>query len=197
MVDFFNFILDFIRVDLLIGFGWYSVMFFILRLFKYRKDILTEFDKNACKTFIFLGILFAVVWFLAVMLDYALIMTEDEKMQFLGRLTGEYSFGIWFQPLFWLMITQLIRFNIVKKYLFFRILIVIPFVLTFERFVIIVTSLHRDYLPSSWTMYEDLGFTWWEFLLSILLKAIEFSLIVLAYKYATPSILKCKTIKNN
>ncbi len=24
----------------------------------------------------------------------------------------------------------------------------------FERFVIIVTSLHRDYLPSSWTMYS-------------------------------------------
>ncbi|MEY2630528.1 MAG: hypothetical protein RLZZ469_1425 [Bacteroidota bacterium] len=159
MVDFFNFILDFIRVDLLIGFGWYSVLFYILRLFKYKKDILTEFDKNACKTFLFLGILFAVVWFLAVTLDYALIMTEDEKAQFLGRLTGEYSFGIWLQPLFWLIITQLIRFNIIKKFLFFRILIVIPFVLTFERFVIIVTSLHRDYLPSSWIMYQDLEFT--------------------------------------
>jgi molybdopterin-containing oxidoreductase family membrane subunit len=24
----------------------------------------------------------------------------------------------------------------------------------FERFVIVVTSLHRDYLPSSWTMYS-------------------------------------------
>jgi len=24
----------------------------------------------------------------------------------------------------------------------------------FERFVIIVTSLHRDYLPSSWTMFH-------------------------------------------
>lgn len=24
----------------------------------------------------------------------------------------------------------------------------------FERFVIIVTSLHRDYLPSSWSMYK-------------------------------------------
>jgi hypothetical protein len=197
MVDFFNFILDFIRVDLLIGFGWYSVLFYILRLFKYKKDILTEFDKNACKTFVFLGILFAVVWFLAVAIDYAVIMTENEKTLFLARLTGEYSFGIWLQPLFWLITTQLIRFNIIKKFLFFRILIVIPFVLTFERFVIIVTSIHRDYLPSSWTMYQDLEFTWWEFLLSILLKAIEFSLVVLAYKYTAPKILKFKTIKSN
>lgn len=195
MID-FDFILNFIRIDLILGFGWYSVLFFTLKLFKYKKDLLTEFDKDACKTFVFLGILFAVIWFLAVTLDYAMIMTEDEKTQFLGRLTGEYSFGIWFQPLFWLIITQLIRFNIIKKFLFFRILIVIPFVLTFERFVIIVTSLHRDYLPSSWTMYVDLGFTWWEFLLSILLKAIEFGLIVLAYKYVTLSILKFKTIKS-
>ena len=29
----------------------------------------------------------------------------------------------------------------------------------FERFVIIVTSLHRDYLPSSWTSYSP---TWVE-----------------------------------
>jgi molybdopterin-containing oxidoreductase family membrane subunit len=29
----------------------------------------------------------------------------------------------------------------------------------FERFVIIVTSLHRDYVPSSWTMYHP---TWVE-----------------------------------
>lgn len=195
MID-FDFILNFIRIDLILGFGWYSVLFFTLKLFKYKKDLLTEFDKDACKTFVFLGILFAVIWFLAVTLDYAMIMTEDEKTQFLGRLTGEYSFGIWFQPLFWLIITQLIRFNIIKKFLFFRILIVIPFVLTFERFVIIVTSLHRDYLPSSWTMYVDLGFTWWEFLLSILLKAIEFGIIVLAYKYVTLSILKFKTIKS-
>lgn len=195
MID-FDFILNFIRIDLILGFGWYSVLFFTLKLFKYKKDLLTEFDKNACKAFIFLGILFAIIWFLAVTLDYAVIMTEDEKTKFLGRLTGEYSFGIWLQPLFWLIITQLIRFNIIRKFLFFRILIVIPFVLTFERFVIIVTSLHRDYLPSSWTMYVDLGFTWWEFLLSILLKAIEFGLIVLAYKYVTLSILKFKTTKS-
>jgi molybdopterin-containing oxidoreductase family membrane subunit len=31
----------------------------------------------------------------------------------------------------------------------------------FERFVIIVTSLHRDFLPSSWDMYTP---TIWEFL---------------------------------
>ena len=196
MVD-FDFILQFIRIDLILGFGWYSVLFFTLKLFKYKKDLLTEFDKDACKAFVFLGILFAIVWLLAVTVDFVVIMTEEEKTQFLNRLTGEYSFGIWLQPLFWLILTQLVRFNIIRKFLFFRILIVVPFIITFERFVIIVTSLHRDYLPSSWTVYNYIGFTWWEFLFSTLLKAIEFSLIVFVYKYTNQSLLKFKTVNHN
>jgi molybdopterin-containing oxidoreductase family membrane subunit len=32
--------------------------------------------------------------------------------------------------------------------------IVVNIGMWFERFVIIVTSLHRDYLPSSWTMFQ-------------------------------------------
>jgi len=35
----------------------------------------------------------------------------------------------------------------------FIISIVVNVGMWFERFVIIVTSLHRDYLPSSWTMF--------------------------------------------
>jgi len=36
----------------------------------------------------------------------------------------------------------------------FAVSIVINIGMWFERFVIIVTSLHRDYLPSSWGMYS-------------------------------------------
>jgi molybdopterin-containing oxidoreductase family membrane subunit len=36
----------------------------------------------------------------------------------------------------------------------FIISLVINVGMWFERFVIIVTSLHRDYLPSSWTMFQ-------------------------------------------
>tara|TARA_B100001027_G_C16118498_1_gene263782 strand:- start:286 stop:597 length:312 start_codon:yes stop_codon:yes gene_type:complete len=36
----------------------------------------------------------------------------------------------------------------------FVISIVVNIGMWFERFVIIVTSLHRDYLPSSWTMFS-------------------------------------------
>jgi molybdopterin-containing oxidoreductase family membrane subunit len=37
--------------------------------------------------------------------------------------------------------------------------IVVNIGMWFERFVIIVTSLHRDYIPSSWTMFYP---TWYD-----------------------------------
>jgi hypothetical protein len=33
-----------------------------------------------------------------------------------------------------------------------------------ERYVIIVTSLHRDFLPSSWGMYQGTRFDWFAFI---------------------------------
>jgi molybdopterin-containing oxidoreductase family membrane subunit len=36
-----------------------------------------------------------------------------------------------------------------------------------ERFVIVVTSLHRDFLPSSWGMYHPTIFDWSTFIGSI------------------------------
>ena len=44
-----------------------------------------------------------------------------------------------------------IRTNIIWSFI---ISIVVNVGMWFERFVIIVTSLHRDYLPSSWTAKE-------------------------------------------
>jgi molybdopterin-containing oxidoreductase family membrane subunit len=50
--------------------------------------------------------------------------------------------------LFWF---KKIRTNIIATFI---ISIFVNIGMWFERFVIIVTSLHRDYLPSSWTMFS-------------------------------------------
>lgn len=176
--------MEFIRVDLIIGFGWYSIIFFTSILFSFKNEFLKEFDKYACRTIVYLGILYGIVWFTASILNYFIEMDEEQKAQFIRRLTGKYSFGLWFQPLFWLSLTQLLRFEFVRKYLLLRLMICVFFILTFERFVIIYTSFQRDYLPSSWTLYNyGFGITWWQIILSALIKMIEFTLVVFVYKY--------------
>ncbi|APD06987.1 hypothetical protein UJ101_01471 [Flavobacteriaceae bacterium UJ101] len=76
-----------------------------------------------------------------------------EQYAFLNRATGPFAWAYWammscnvFSPQF--MWFKKLRTSI--SFTFFLALIV-NIGMWFERFVIIVTSLHRDYLPSSWT----------------------------------------------
>ena len=81
---------------------------------------------------------------------------EFEQYAFLNRATGPYLWAyaimmtcnVLTPQLYW--ITK-IRTRIVAT---FVISIFINIGMWFERFVIIVTSLHRDYLPSAWTMFS-------------------------------------------
>ncbi len=80
---------------------------------------------------------------------------EIEQYVFLNRLKGPYAWAFWtmftcnvVSPHF--MWFKKLRTNI---YVLFIISIVVNIGMWFERFVIIVTSLHRDYLPSSWDLY--------------------------------------------
>ena len=81
---------------------------------------------------------------------------EYEQYAFLNRATGPYWWAYWsmmtcnvFSPQ--LMWSKKLRTNLVFT---FMISIVVNIGMWFERFVIIVTSLHRDYLPSSWSMFS-------------------------------------------
>jgi molybdopterin-containing oxidoreductase family membrane subunit len=81
---------------------------------------------------------------------------EYEQYAFLNRATGPYAWAYWsmmscnvFSPQF--MWSKRLRTSIMFS---FAISIVVNIGMWFERFVIIVTSLHRDYLPSSWTMFS-------------------------------------------
>ena len=80
---------------------------------------------------------------------------EYEQYAFYNRVTGPYWWAYWSMmtcnvispQLFWF---KKIRTNIAATFI---ISIIVNIGMWFERFVIIVTSLHRDYLPSSWAMF--------------------------------------------
>jgi Ni/Fe-hydrogenase subunit HybB-like protein len=78
-----------------------------------------------------------------------------EQYAFLNRMFGPYWWAYWCMmtcnvispQLFWV---KKIRTSLSAT---FVLSIIVNIGMWFERFVIIVTSLHRDYLPSSWTMF--------------------------------------------
>ena len=126
---------------------------------------------------------------------------EYEQYAFLNRTSGPYAWAyimmmtcnvvspqlFWFKP---------IRTSIAAS---FVLSIVVNIGMWFERFVIIVTSLHRDYLPSSWAMFHptlyDMGvylFTFGFFFTAFFLFAKFFPVINIA---EVKSILKTDSEK--
>jgi molybdopterin-containing oxidoreductase family membrane subunit len=86
-----------------------------------------------------------------------------ERFVFLNRAFGPYAWAYWTMISCNVLLPQLFWFRKIRRSIPIMLFIVI-FVnvgMWFERFVIIVTSLHRDFLPSSWRMYTptlvDLG----------------------------------------
>ncbi len=81
---------------------------------------------------------------------------EYEQYAFLNRATGPYWWAYWAMMTCNVFSPQFMWFKKLRTSIMFSffISIVVNIGMWFERFVIIVTSLHRDYLPSSWTMFS-------------------------------------------
>ncbi len=80
---------------------------------------------------------------------------EYEQYAFLNRVSGPYWWAYWSMMTCNVISPQLFWFKKIRTNLAatFVLSIVVNIGMWFERFVIIVTSLHRDYLPSSWAMF--------------------------------------------
>jgi len=79
-----------------------------------------------------------------------------EQYAFLNRSLGPYAWAYWTMMTCNLIVPQLLWFRRLRRSLpvLFVVSILVNVGMWFERFVIIVTSLHRDFLPSSWSMYR-------------------------------------------
>ena len=117
-----------------------------------------------------------------------------EGFAFLNRLTGPYA------PHYWALIAcnvvtaQALWFRRVRRSVpaLFAIAIIVNVGMWLERFIIVVTSLHRDFLPSSWDMYRPTFWDWATFAGSL---GLFFSLLFLFIRFLPMiSIFEMKTI---
>lgn len=87
---------------------------------------------------------------------------DYERFMVVNRALGPYAWSYWALIFCNFLVPQLFWFRAVRRNvpLLFVLSIIINVGMWLERFVIIVISLHRDYLPSSWQMYYP---TVWDF----------------------------------
>jgi molybdopterin-containing oxidoreductase family membrane subunit len=79
-----------------------------------------------------------------------------------NRMTGPYKVYYWALLAANGLVPQLIWFSRVRRNtrLLWAIAIVVGVGMWLERFIIVVTSLHRDFIPSSWGMYYPTAYDW-------------------------------------
>ena len=78
-----------------------------------------------------------------------------ERFVFINRALGPMAWSYWIMVSCNVLVPQLLWFRKIRRTLpvVFVISILVNLGMWFERFVIIVTSLYQDFLPSSWTNY--------------------------------------------
>jgi Ni/Fe-hydrogenase subunit HybB-like protein len=105
-----------------------------------------------------------------------------EQYAFFNRATGPYWWAYWSMMTCNVISPQLFWFKKIRRNIAatFILSIVVNIGMWFERFVIIVTSLHRDYIPSSWVMFYP---SWYDAGVYLFTFGLFFTLFLLFAKF--------------
>jgi Ni/Fe-hydrogenase subunit HybB-like protein len=138
------------------GFAMVLTLLLIMRKVLHLEDYITiTHVESMNKIIIITGSIVGVAYLTELFISWY-SGVEYEQYAFLNRATGPYWWSYFAMMTCNVITPQLFWFKKIRKSLVatFIISIFVNIGMWFERFVIIVTSLHRDYLPSSWTMFH-------------------------------------------
>jgi molybdopterin-containing oxidoreductase family membrane subunit len=176
------------------GFAMVMTLAIPLRKFYGLEDFITmRHLRNMSKIMLATGLIVGYGYMMETFTAWYSANTFEEFM-IRNRMTGPYATAYWSLILCNILIPQILwsrkaRGNVP---LLFVISIVVNIGMWLERFVIIVTSLHRDFLPSSWGMYSP---TFWDFSMFIGTIGLFLSLLFLFVRFLPMiSIFEIRTI---
>lgn len=137
------------------GFGMVSTVLIIVRKVFHMEHIITighleKMNKILLATGMMVGFAYSMEFFIAWYSG-----NTFESFTFVNRAFGPYAWAYWIMFSCNVFFPQLFWFRKIRRSIpiTFVLVILVNVGMWFERFVIIVTSLHRDYLPSSWAMF--------------------------------------------
>jgi molybdopterin-containing oxidoreductase family membrane subunit len=144
------------------GFAMVMTMSIPVRKFYGLEDFITmRHLDNMAKVMLATGLIVSYGYMMEVFVAWYSGSPYEEYMV-ANRMKGPYA------PFYWALIAcnvvipQLLWSRRVRRnlLLLFIISIIVNIGMWLERFIIVVTSLHRDYLPSSWGMYKPTFWDW-------------------------------------
>ncbi|HUJ38979.1 MAG TPA: NrfD/PsrC family molybdoenzyme membrane anchor subunit [Candidatus Acidoferrales bacterium] len=144
------------------GFAMVLTLAIPLRKFYGLEDFVTmRHLDNMAKVMLATGLIVAYGYMMEAFMAFYSTGIPDRYM-LVNRATGPYA------PVYWLLITcniilpQMLWSRKVRQSvpMLFFLSLVVQTGMWLERFIIVVTSLHRDFLPSSWGMFYPTAWDW-------------------------------------
>ncbi len=176
------------------GFAMVLILTIPLRKFYGLEDFITmRHIENMAKVMLATGLIVAYGYMMEAFFGWY-SGNIFERFMIYNRMTGPYGWVYWLLILCNVLTPQLIWFKRIRKNLvvLFLVSIVVSIGMWLERFVIIVTSLHRDFLPASWGMYSPTG---WDFSMFFGTIGLFFALLFLFIRFLPIiSIFEMRTI---
>ncbi len=165
----------------------FALVYIILFLFK--NFIL----KTAFKTIPYIGLIFFICTSISYGVEFILAYYSGVSYtQYisLNPILNNIWVAIIFPLLFVFIPTQLFWFEKIRNLKWIVLGLTYFFIFSFERTYIFLSAFHRDYLPSTWTMYAG------DLLIEILTSVILFLLITLIFHYKNGIFSRVKTLLN-
>jgi len=131
-------------------------------VYKLEDFITMRHIDNMAKVMLATGLFVAYGYGIEAFISLVYAANDHEHFMMTNRMFGPYGWSYWTLVLTNILIPQLLWFRRTRRSIgtLFLISMSINVGMWLERFVIVVTSLHRDFLPSSWGMYYP---TVWDF----------------------------------
>lgn len=132
-----------------------TVLVFVRKIFNLENiitlDHLEKMNKVILATGMMVGYAYGMEFFIAW---YSGV--QAEQFVFINRALGPYAWAYWIMVSCNVIFPQLFWFRKLRRSIpvMMIVVILVNVGMWFERFVITVTSLHRDFLPSSWAYYK-------------------------------------------
>ncbi len=139
------------------GFAMVLTMMIIVRkLYKYEEYVTQRHLDAIARVLTFVSLIMGVAYISEIFIAWYSDSPYEMFVFFKNRTAGEYAYSYWAMIIFNALMPQLFWFKKIRKNItiVFIISIFINVGMWYERFVIVVTSLSKTWLPSTWHGYS-------------------------------------------
>jgi Ni/Fe-hydrogenase subunit HybB-like protein len=133
-----------------------TIMILIRKVFKLQEFVTMKHLDSMARVLIFGSMVLGLAYITELFVAWYSGSKYEFFTFFRSRVTGNYSIAFWIMVVCNAIIPQLFWFKKIRNNLkmLFIISVIINIGMWYERFVILISSLSQDYLPSSWVSYS-------------------------------------------